>query len=161
MEVLSSEIIDAVNAQIGRELFNANQYLTIASYFRDQALDNIAAAYQKESDGEREHAQKFIDFLVDFRGKINIPSLDPPVNYFASAVDAARAALSLELQTTEYIYSLVNLAQSQENHIFYNFMLWFIGEQQEEIATANDRIDILSRNSSSLELANIIFGESA
>jgi ferritin len=159
MEVLSSEIVDAVNAQIGRELFNANQYLAIAAYFRDQALDNIAAAYQKEAEGEREHAQKFIDFLVDLRGKVNIPVLDAPVNYFASAVDAARAALALELQTTEYIYNLVSLAQSQDNHIFYNFLLWFVGEQQEEISTANDRIDILSRNSSTLELANIIFGE--
>jgi ferritin len=159
MEVLSSEIIDAVNTQIGRELFNANQYLAIAAYFRDQALDNIAAAYQKEAEGEREHAQKFIDFLVDLRGKVNIPILDAPVNYFASSVDAARAALALELQTTEYIYNLVSLAQSQDNHIFYNFLLWFVGEQQEEISTANDRIDILSRNSSTLELANIIFGE--
>lgn len=159
MEVLNDEIIEAINTQIGRELYNSNQYLIIASYFKDQALDNIAAAYQKEAEGEREHAQKFIDFLIDFRGRVNIPTLESPVNYFASAVDAARSALSLELKTTEEIYNLVSMAQSQDNHIFYNFLLWFVGEQQEEITTANNRIDILARNASTLELANIIFGE--
>ena len=157
MEVLSTQIVDAINQQIGRELFNANQYLAIAAYFRDQALFNIADEYQKEANGEREHAQKFIDFVVDHRGKLNIPQLNQPVNEFSSALDAARAALSLELSTTQHIYDLTNLAQSLGNLIVYNFMLWYVAEQQEEIATANDRISIINRSMNNLQIADDAF----
>lgn len=159
MEVLSQTIVDAMNAQIGRELFNANQYLAIAAYFRDQALFNIAAEYQKEADGERAHAQKFIDFITDHRGKLNIPTLNQPINEFSSALDAARTALSLELSTTQHIYDLTNLAQGLGNLIVYNFMLWYIAEQQEEIATANDRISIIQRCINNLQIADDAFGE--
>lgn len=157
MQVLTENIVNEINQQIGRELFNSNQYLAIASYFRDKALFNIADEYQKEAEGEREHAQKFINFLTDHRGKLSIPSLNQPINEFASGLDAARSALVLELSTTQYIYDLANLAQASGNLIVYNFMLWFISEQQEEIATANDRISIIERCASNLQIADDYF----
>lgn len=93
------------------------------------------------------------------RGTLNISEIASPVNEFSSVVDAARVALSLELETTQYIYNMVDVAQRMNNHIFYNFLLWFINEQQEEIATANDRLDIISRNTNTLELADLKFSE--
>lgn len=161
MNILTQQMVDKINAQIGNELHNANQYLAIAAYFNDLALFNIGKEYQKQAEDERSHAQKFIDYLVDLRGKLNIPLVTQPINEFSSALDAVRAALSLELKTTQEIYDLVDLAKSQNDHISFNFLQWYINEQQEEIATANDRLSIISAVGADLVKADIYFAEKA
>jgi len=159
INVLSKNLLNALNAQIGHELHNSEQYRAIAAYFRDQALFNFEKAFLGEAQGEREHAQKFIDFITDFRGNVVIPDVNPPINTFSSALSAVTSALALELKTTEEIYNLFEIAQGEKNHIAYNFLLWFVNEQQEEITTANDRISIVNRNINNLQLADLSLGD--
>src|SRR3954469_3101458 len=107
--LLSEKIIHAFNEQVGHELGNSNQYLSIANYFESEALFGLAKIYYTQAEEEREHAMKFIKFLLDAGGKVAIPAIPAPQSEFESAVEAAQLALDSELNTTRQIYDLVRL----------------------------------------------------
>jgi ferritin len=143
--LISEKINHAFNQQIGHELGNSNQYLTIGSYFEREALFGLAKIYQKQAEEERTHALKFVKFLHDAGGKVAIPAIPAPRSDFNSAVDAAQHALDSELLTTRQIYDLVGLATEEKNYVALNFLQWFVNEQLEEVSSAETRLAVIRR----------------
>ena len=72
---------------------NSNRYVAIASYFEGECLLILAKIYFKQADEEREHAMKFVKFLLEVGGKVAIPQIPAPPNEFATAEEAAQSAL--------------------------------------------------------------------
>ena len=68
--LISPELNKAFNEQIGRELLASHQYISIASYFDGRALKKLAQLFFKQSEEEREHAMKFVEYLNDVGGKV-------------------------------------------------------------------------------------------
>ena len=143
--IISAKLNAAINAQIGHELENSNRYVAIASYFEGECLFLLAKIYFKQADEEREHAMKFVKFLLEVGGRIVIPQVPAPPNEFATAEDAAQQALDSEVRTTEQIYGLVELATAEKNFIAVNFLQWFVSEQLEEISSAQTRLSVIKR----------------
>jgi ferritin len=143
--LISGELNAALNAQIGHELGNSNQYVAVASYFEGECLFGLAKIYFKQADEEREHAMKFVRFVLDAGGRVAVPPVPAPRNEFASAEDAARLALESENRTTRQIYDLVELATAEKNYITLNFLQWFISEQLEEVSSAETRLSVIRR----------------
>ena len=84
----SQELVDAVNRQIGNEFGASMQYVSIASYFDSQALNELARFFYRQADEEREHAMKFVKFIVDSDGRLAIPDVPAPKSEFSSAAEA-------------------------------------------------------------------------
>ena len=124
--LISEKINHAFNEQIGHELGNSHQYLAIATYFERESLFGLAKLYYKQSEEERQHATKFIKFVLDAGGKVAIPAVPAARSEFESAVEAAQQALDSELNTTRQIYDLVALATEEKNYIALNFLQWFV-----------------------------------
>jgi ferritin len=143
--LISEKINHAFNVQIGHELGNSNQYLAIAAYFGRESLFYLAEIYQTQAEEERQHAMKFVKFLVDAGGRVAIPAIAAPQNEFGSAVEAAQQALDSELATTRQIYDLVTLATDEKNYIALNFLQWFVSEQLEEVSSAETRLSVIRR----------------
>ena len=142
---VSEQLNAAINAQIGHELENSNRYVAIASYFESECLFGLAKIYFKQADEEREHAMKFVKFLLEVGGDVAIPAIPSPPSEFATAEAAAQSALDSEVRTTEQIYSLVELAGAEKNYIAVNFLQWFLNEQREEISSAQTRLSVIKR----------------
>ena len=83
--LLSEKINHAFNEQIGHELGNSNQYLAIATYFERESLFGLAKIYYTQAEEERDHAMKFVKFLLDAGGKVVIPAVPAPQSEFESA----------------------------------------------------------------------------
>ncbi len=143
--LISEKFNAAINQQIGHELGNATQYWAIASYFEGECLFGLAKIYFKQADEERDHAMKFLRFVLDAGGKVAIPAVPAPRGEFASAEEAARLALDSEVRTTRQIYDLVELATSEKNYIATNFLQWFVAEQLEEVSSAETRLSVIRR----------------
>ena len=143
--LISEKINHAFNEQVGHELGNSHQYLAIATYFEQESLFGLAKIYYKQSEEEREHALKFVKFLLDAGGKVVIPAVPATRSVFESAVEAAQQALDSELATTRQIYDLVSLATEEKNYIALNFLQWFVSEQLEEVASAETRLAVIRR----------------
>jgi ferritin len=142
---VSSKLNAAINAQIGHELENSNRYVAIGSYFEGENLFGLAKIYFKQAEEEREHAMKFVKFLLDTGGKVAIPEIPAAASEFGTAEAAAQSALDSEVRTTEQIYALVELAAAEKNYIAVNFLQWFVSEQKEELTSAQTRLVVIKR----------------
>lgn len=141
----SQELVDAVNRQIGNEFGASMQYVSIASYFDGQALTGLARFFYRQADEERDHAMKFVRFVVDSDGQLEIPDIPAPKAEFASASEAVNLALDWEQEVTQQIYGLVEIAKEDKNYIAIRFLDWFVNEQFEEVNTMSQLLQVIKR----------------
>jgi ferritin len=143
--LINTKINAAFNEQVGHELANSNQYVAIAAYFESESLKGLAKLFFKQAEEERGHAMKFVDFILDAGGKVEIPAIPAVQNTFKSAEDAAQLALDAEIRTTNQINDLVTLAIAETNYTAQNFLQWFVNEQLEEVSTAQTNLDVVKK----------------
>ena len=148
----SDRLVAAMNRQIGNEMGASLQYVAIASHFDEQNLPQLAAFFYRQSDEERAHAMKFVRFVVDVGGHVEIPSISAPRHRFDAAVDAVRASLAWERTVTEQIYALVEIARAEKDYISVRFLDWFVDEQLEEITTMDQLLSLVERSGDNLLL---------
>lgn len=143
--LVSQKIVDAFNTQIGNELGASNQYVAIASYFDNEDLNELASFFFKQADEERAHAMKFVHFLLEADGKVDIPRIPAPKSDFTSAEEAVQASLDWEKEVTQQIYDLVGICNAENNYIAQRFLDWFVTEQLEEVSSMSTLLGIVKR----------------
>lgn len=141
----SQKVVDAFNRQIGNEFGASNQYLAIASYFASENLDNLSQFFFRQAAEEREHGMKFLRFVLDVGGKVDLPEIAAPKANFDSAAAAVQASLDWENEVTRQIYALVELCQEERNHIAKRFLDWFVDEQLEEVTLMDALLGVVER----------------
>src|SRR5437667_5002056 len=133
--LISKKVNSAVNEQIGNEFGASLQYVSIASYFAAEGLLGLSEFFYKQAEEERDHAMRFVKFVVDSGGRVEIPQIASPKNIFKSVVEAVELSLEWETEVTQQINRLVELAVKESDHITQNFLQWFLREQLEEFST--------------------------
>ncbi|MGE5359569.1 MAG: ferritin [Bacteroidales bacterium] len=141
--LISKELNAAFNDEIGLELFASHQYMAIAAYFDDIALEKISKMFFKQAEEEREHAMKFIHYVVDTGGKVEIPAINAPQATFASVEAAIRLSYDWEIEVTNRINALMSMAIDQKDYAAQDFLRWFVTEQVEEVKTMDDLLKIV------------------
>lgn len=144
-KLISGGLEAALNAQIGREFAASLEYVSIASYFERCSLPQLAAFFYRQSDEERLHAMKFVHFVNESGGDVAIPAIAAARSDFASAADAAAAALAWEHAVTEHINDLMARAVDERNFIAQQFLGWFVTEQLEEVASIGELLATIER----------------
>ena len=74
-----------------------------------------------------------------------IPGVDPVRNDFDSVVEPIALALSQERTVTEQIKTLFATARAESDFLGEQFMLWFLKEQVEEVASMTTLLTIAER----------------
>ena len=141
----SESLIEAFNQQIGNEMGASMQYIAIASYFDSETLPELAKFFYRQSEEERIHAMKFVKFINDVGGKVQIPALPAPEADFATAEEVVAKALEWEEEVTRQIYDLVEIARADRNYVGIRFLDWFVEEQLEEVTSMNDLLAVIRR----------------
>jgi bacterioferritin B len=143
--LISDKLAKAMSDQVGRELGASNQYIAIAAYFDAESLTELASFFYRQSDEERLHALKFVHYVADAGGKVEVPAVSQPQSAFDSAEAAARLSLEWELEVTKQINALMDIAIQEKDHIAHGFLEWFVNEQLEEVNTMNDLLSVIRR----------------
>src|ERR1700737_326754 len=141
----NQKIIDAVNEQIGYEFRASLQYYAIAAHFASEALPQLSAHFFQQAEEEKEHALRFIKYVVDAGGSVVIPAIEAPQSKFKSPEQAVKLSLDQEVKVTHQINALVELARSENDYITINFLQWFLTEQLEEVSSMDNLLKILER----------------
>ncbi len=143
--LISRELADAINEQIGREFGASMQYVSIAAHFSGRHLKLLSTLFFEQADEERQHALKFINYLLDTKGGLRIPAIEAPKATFGSAEDAAGAALAWEREVTRQITALMDLAVKQNDYLAQSFLQWFIDEQLEEVVKMERLLGVIQQ----------------
>lgn len=151
--LISSEMETALNEQIGNEFGASLQYTNVATYFDSENLRLLAKLFHKQSDEERQHALKLADYVVQAGGHVSIPAVRAPQSRFESAEEAVKLAVDWELQVTDQINALMNLAIAKNDHLSQAFLSWFVTEQLEEVSSMTRLLDLVRRAGGNVLLA--------
>ncbi|MBI4501507.1 MAG: ferritin [Gemmatimonadetes bacterium] len=143
--LISKEMNDQMNAQIGNEFGASMQYVNIASYFDNAGLPVLAQHFFQQSDEERMHAMKFVRFLLDADGTVKVPAVPAPRAGFASAEEAISLALEWELEVTKQINALLDRASKERDYVVHDFLEWFAREQLEEFSSMDTLLKMVRR----------------
>jgi ferritin len=85
---MKSKLVEPFNAQIESEFAASAQYIAIATYFEEMGLLELANYFYRQSDEERTHAMKFVQFMLDTGVRPTIPGIPSLRNDFASPSDS-------------------------------------------------------------------------
>lgn len=139
---INKELNDAINKQIGEELKASNGYANMASYFNSLGLLRLTAMFFDQSEEEREHAMKFLHYLLEVDGNVAIPAIPAVPNKFDSVKAAFKMALSWEQEVTGKINHLMDLAVEAKDYATQDFLRWYVTEQVEEESTMSHLITL-------------------
>ncbi len=143
--LISKKLEETMNQQITNEFGASLQYISIASYFSSENLDQLSKFFFRQAEEENEHAMKFVDYILDTGGQVRIGAI-PATRYdFQSAEDAVQAALDWEVEVTRQINNLMDIAVNEKDYIGQDFLRWFVTEQREEISTMDGLLSVVRR----------------
>jgi ferritin len=143
--VAHPKVVAPINEQIGNEFSAMLQYYAIAAHFGAEALPELSAHFQKQAEEEKEHALRFIQFLLDAGARVNIPAVPAPQAHFKAAEEAVKLSLEQEERVTAQINALVSLAKAESDYTTDNFLQWFVKEQLEEVASMDQLLRVVQR----------------
>jgi bacterioferritin B len=131
---MREELRNLFQAQIRNELENSQQYLAIAVLLDANTLPQLAKAFYAHAHEERNHALRFVQYMIDRREEVRIPALRPVANIFECIEEALRLAVTHEREVTGQICNLVKVASETNDYLALKFLDWFLREQVEEEA---------------------------
>ena len=140
---ISKKLNDAINTQIGEELYASNGYANMAAYFDSLGLSRLSAMYFAQSEEEREHALKFVRYLMEVEGEVAIPAIQAATSQFDSVKTALESAMVWEKDVTERINRLMDLAIEEKDYATQDFLRWYVTEQVEEEANVSHLLTLV------------------
>jgi len=141
--MISEKIKDAVNKQINAEIYSSYLYLSMSAYFESINLKGFANWMKAQAQEEMVHAIKFYDYINERSGRVLLTAIEAPPKQWDSPLDVFEFTYKHEQKVTGLINDLVNLAISEADHATTNFLQWFVAEQVEEEASADEVVQKL------------------
>lgn len=136
---LRDELIEQVRYEFGA----SQHYLAGSVWFANQGLDKWAEFMRAQSEEERTHGLKIVDFLVDCGVAVPMPALEAvPIDY-TSAVQIIRASAEAEAEVTGRFKRMAKIAYDAGDFVGFQFLQWFLMEQVEEEALMGKLIQLL------------------
>ena len=132
---------EALNEQIKEELESGYLYLSMSFWLQEKAFGNLAQWYYAQAQEEYEHAKKFIDYILEAGGTVKLKELKKPKSDWESIKEIIAAGLAHEKHITRKIEELWKLMEKLGELQPRSMLTWFIDEQIEEEANAQELID--------------------
>ena len=141
---LGKKLEAAFNEQIGHEGTNSFFYLSMFNWLQSRSY-KAAKFFQLQMEEEKKHMQKFIDYLLLKTNEVIVPTINlQKVGKdieFKNLYQIISEAQKAEEATSNQIYDLVKLAKEEKEDSAFEFLQWFVKEQDEEMDWARTFLD--------------------
>ena len=141
--MISKKMEKALNEQVNAELYSAYLYLSMEAYFKSLNLNGFANWMMVQIQEEVSHAMKIYGFIDERGGRIALKAIEGPITEWDSPLAVFEAVYEHEQKVTGMINNLVNLAIEEKDHATNSFLQWFVNEQVEEEASADQLVQQL------------------
>jgi ferritin len=151
--MITKKMVESLNEQINKELYSAYLYLSMAAYAASIGLNGFANWFNVQVKEELTHADKFYNYVIQQGGRVSLREIEKPPENFSSAIDVFKKTLAHEQKVTKRINNLVNLASKEKDYATNTFLQWFVTEQVEEEANANEilqKINLVGKDGNGL-----------
>nr|WP_319473136.1 ferritin [uncultured Sphaerochaeta sp.] len=138
--MLSKEIATLLNEQINKEFYSAYLYLDMANFYAEKGLFGYENWFKVQAEEEMSHAMLFRQYMLNNGHSVKLSSLADPSKSYESAKAPLVEALKHEEYVTASINTIYEEAVKQKDYRSQQFLDWFIKEQGEEEANAQENI---------------------
>jgi ferritin len=143
--MLNERMEKALNEHLNAELYSAYLYMAMSADFQDKNLPGFAHWMAIQAQEEMVHAQKFYKFILDRGGRVTLLPIEGPRATWESVQAAFKAGYGHEQLISSKIHDLYALAEELRDYPTRVFLHWFIDEQVEEEATADEWVKKIQR----------------
>ncbi|MBO5245342.1 MAG: ferritin [Selenomonadales bacterium] len=137
---MDKKVAQLINQQVNKEFYSAYLYLDFANYCASKGLDGFANWYRIQAQEERDHAMLFYDYLHHNNVDVELEAIGKPEWDRTDVMGVLKAGLAHEEYVTSLINDIYDAAQQVKDFRTVQFLDWFVKEQGEEEANANDLI---------------------
>lgn len=153
--IMNEKVKDLLQQQVNKELYSAYLYLDMSNYYISKNLDGFAHWFKLQAQEEFDHAMLITQYLQNSDIDVILGAIDAP----DASYDDIKKPLTMALEHEKYVTSLINdiysEAQADKDYRTSQFLDWFIAEQAEEEATAQEligRFELFGEDSKGLYL---------
>lgn len=140
---ISEKIESILNNQVTKEAEAAQVFLSYGCWADAQGYGGIANFFFRHVAEERNHMMKVMQYIMERGGKVKITAIKAPPEDPTSLKDCFEKTFQHEVDNTNAIYEIVNLAHEERDWATYNFAQWFVKEQIEEEKLVMELLDKL------------------
>ena len=140
-----SKFVSLLREQVRHEFNASQQYIAIAVWYDAKDLPQLAAHFYRQASEERHHAMMIVQWMLDRDLAVTIPGVDEVRGEFATIVEPIALALTQEKTVTDQIKALFATAREEGDFLGEQFMLWFLKEQVEEVASMTTLLNVAQR----------------
>jgi ferritin len=141
--MLKNKMQKALCEQINAEIYSSYLYFSMSAYFESLNLKGFAHWMTIQAQEELVHVVKFFDYVHSRNGRVTLDAVAGPPSEWESPRAAFEAAYQHETTITERIHKLVDLALEHSDHPTHQMLQWFVAEQVEEEANADEIVQKL------------------
>jgi len=129
---MDKRLENAINEQLNFEIESAHIYLAMAGYISTLGLDGFESWFMVQYEEELAHAKKFINYVNNRGGRVQIKGFIDPENEFKSLLSVMEISLGHEKEVTRRINNLMKIAHEVADYAAISFFQWYVDEQVEE-----------------------------
>jgi ferritin len=151
--MIKDSLVKALNDQLNAEYYSAYLYLSMSAYAEHAGFKGIANWLFIQAKEEMAHGIHIYRHILE-RGAVPVPAdIKAPAASYNGIKEVFEKVLAHERHVSELIGRIATLAQEEKDHATYHFILWYVDEQVEEEAAAEEilnRINMLGNNTALL-----------
>ena len=141
--MLKEPILNKLNDQIALEGYSAYLYYAMVGYFETINLKGFANWMLIQAQEEITHMQRIFTYVNDRGAAVRLQAMDQPPATWDSPLAVVTETLAHEQMISEKINECVTLAIQENDHSTNAMLQWFVSEQVEEEANADDLLQKL------------------
>jgi ferritin len=139
--MIKDSMAKALSDQLNAEYYSAYLYLTMAAYVDRCGYKGIANWLFIQAKEETAHGTHIYQHLLE-RGVVpSFADIKAPQASYGSIKEVFEKVLAHEQHVTELINRIASLAITENDHATYNFITWYVNEQVEEEANADELVE--------------------
>lgn len=141
--MLSKRLQDALNAQINAEFWSGYLYLSMSMDCAAKGLKGTANWFSVQFREEQDHARILMDYVLSRGGEVKLAPIAAVKTSWTSPLEAFEETLVHERKVTAMFDELCRLAAEERDYATSNMLVWFVNEQVEEEANAQEKIEAM------------------
>ena len=138
---LSKNIAAALNAQMTKEAFASQIYLSYGAWADSRGFCGIANFLFRHAEEERNHMMKILEYILKRGAEVQVTAIPAPHENPSSINSCFEKIFEHEVDNTKAVYKLVKMSLDEEDWATWDFMQWFVKEQTEEETLAMNLLD--------------------
>ena len=160
--MLKEKVEKAINKQINAEMWSGYLYLSMSSYLESKGLSGFANWMWIQAREEMTHAMRLYSHVIERGGRVKLEAIDKVPIEWKSPLHVFEETYKHEQKVTGLIENLVDIAEKEKDRATYNMLQWFIDEQVEEEASADEilqKLKLIGENGNGLFMLDNELGQ--